>query len=572
MVLGIGETGITIVIRAKDAFSKTFNKASLSLANFRKAALGAAVVGVALAIGFKKAIDKGIELESAMVGVRKTTGLAADEIELLRKEFIDLSQVMPVSAIDLAKIGEVAGQLGIQGTENIRSFTETVSKMSIATELTAEASALALAKISNAMGLPIKEAEKLGSAINELSNISAASSTEIISAMVRVAGSAKTLGLSTELITGLSAALIAAGEPAQRAGTKLRSAFDSVVKKMDEVVAFMPDFKTAFEKDADEAILALITRLSGIEDPLERQRKAMDIFGTVGASAINKLSNNLPEMNRLIEAAAKEFENATSLQKEYDIASQSTANQIQLVKNQFAALQFEIADVLIPVIRELLPVFVSIIKWFKSLPEPVKKAIIILGLVTVAVTLLAGAIALVTLVSSPWLLIIGGIILAITGIILLVMNWEKVMVFLSKVFIKAALGMDNVWQLFKDGFIIALEVMKNVAFTVWNLIINFIENKINSMIDLINFLIKGLNKIPKVNIPLIPRVDFSAVKGQLTDIGALSERLRIERGERATQFESAGNQVIVNIEQAIGLDPDDVTESIQDKLDTLISV
>ena len=96
MVLGIGDTGITIVIRAQDAFSKVFNMASLSVANFRKAALGVAAVGAVIAIGFKKVIDVGIELESAMVGVRKTTGLSAEAVEELRQEFIELSLEMPV--------------------------------------------------------------------------------------------------------------------------------------------------------------------------------------------------------------------------------------------------------------------------------------------------------------------------------------------------------------------------------------------------------------------------------------------------------------------------------------------
>jgi len=573
MVFGIGETSIAIVIKAKDMFSKTFSEASFSIAKFQKAALGAAAVGVGIAVAFGKAINETIDLETAMVGVAKTTGLANDEIEVLRKDFIELSKEIPLSAEELAKVGEVAGQLGITGRNKIRDFTVVVSKMSIATELTAESAALALAKISNAMGLPIEEADKLSSAINELSNISAASSSEIVSAMVRVAGSAKTLGLSTDVVSGLTAALINAGEPAERAGTKLRSAFDTVVKKIDEVEQFMPGFSDALRKDANGAIISLIGNLNKIEDPITRQKTAIDLFGTVGASAINKLSNDIPGMNKLIEAATGQFENATSTQEEFDKAVESTKNQIQLAKNEFTALALEIGSQLIPIIRDvLLPIFKKVVDFFSNLSKPVKQALIILGLVTMAVTLLAGAIALVTLVSSPWLLIIGGIILAITAIILIIMNWKKILLTLVSLTLKGASLMDKAWEGLKDGFIIAFEIMKNVVISVWNFIVNFVEGQINTLISAINFLIKGLNKIPKVNISLIPEIDFSAVKGQLTDIDTLKQSLALEREASAEKFTKASNQVIVNIGNVNGMDPEEISKALHTELNNKISL
>ena len=156
-----GGAGVNIIISAIDNFSATFSKANLALAKFGKAGLIAGAAGVAIAGGFALAVKSGIELESAMVSVQKTTGATDEEIRALRDTFIDLSKVMPISAEELANIGAVAGQLGIQGSEDIQSFTEVVAKMAIATELTAEGAALALAKISNAFGLPINEAEKL---------------------------------------------------------------------------------------------------------------------------------------------------------------------------------------------------------------------------------------------------------------------------------------------------------------------------------------------------------------------------------------------------------------------------
>ncbi|GAH60364.1 unnamed protein product, partial [marine sediment metagenome] len=245
------------------------------------------------------------------------------------------------------------------------------------------------------------------------------------------AGAASALGIAEDTVIAFGATIVASGTQASRAGTQLTSAFNKVVQNLDKVSKFMgTDFKQALTVDANGAILSLITKISEIENPVERQQAALELFGNIGAKAIVKITNNMPEMNRLLEASSAQFKNATSLQEEYDIASESTANQIQLMKNQFEALQFEIADELIPIIRDvLLPIFTTVIDVLKSLPGPVKTLLIIFGLVTVAVGILAGAIAILTLVSLPWLLIIGAVIVAITALIaigtLLWKNWDK---------------------------------------------------------------------------------------------------------------------------------------------------
>jgi len=582
-----GQNIVEIVISARDKFSKAFNKAGLSMQNFRKSALAMGAVGGIIAFGLKKAVDASIELETAMVGVRKTTGMTAKETASLRQEFIDLSKVMPIAVIDLASIGEVAGQLGIQGTENIKSFTEVVGKMSIATELSAESAALALAKISNAMGLPINEAEKLGSAINELSNISAASSTEIISAMTRVSGSAKTLGLSTEVVAGLTASLIAAGEPAERAGTKLRSAFDQVVKNIKKVEGIMPGFSDALREDANGAILELIRVISSIEDPLQRQATAMDIFGTVGASAINKLSNNLPEMNKLIRASANQFENATSLDEEYNIALGSTANQVQLAKNSFTAMQLEIANVLMPALLPLIQGIRKVFEWFSKLPNPVKQIIVIFGAATAAIFLLAAAVALVTLVASPWLLILFAIAAAVAAVVLVIKNWGVIIDWLKE-------KLDPVFDFLKRLFApqlaiikLALKAIGIAAKWLWDNGIGWLWDKMKAFIGWIKdtflgILGKVISIIGKV-ISKVAEVSESAgsaitsagerVLGSRQSGGPINQTglYKLHKGEVVIPSNKKTG-VNIYIDNLIGLDPEEISRALSDELNSKLSL
>lgn len=380
-----GGASVAIVIRGVDNFSKTFAKANTGVGKLssgitkgmKLATAAIAVTGIAFAALGASSIKSAVAMETAMVGVRKTTGMTAEEIKGLSQDFVDLSKVLPVSARDLATIGEVAGQLGITGVENIKEFTRVSAMMSISTELTAEEAALAMAKISNAMGLPISEIEKLGSAINELSNISAASSSEIVAGMRKASGAANTLGISTPIVGGFTAAVIASGTQASRAGTQLTSAFNKVVKNIKKVSDFMgTDFKKALTDDADKAIQSLIQKISEIENPVERQQKALELFGDVGAKAINKLTNNMPEAIRLVGAFTEQMENATSLQEETDLAIQSSANQYKLLANNVEALKISLGNSLLPVVNRLMTAFVDLMPSLEPLIPIIGDALI----------------------------------------------------------------------------------------------------------------------------------------------------------------------------------------------------
>ncbi len=95
---------------------------------------------------------------------------------------------------------------------------------------------------------------------------------------------------------------------------------------------------------------------------------------------------------------------------------------------------------------------------------------------------------------------------------------------------------------------------------------------LNIIIKGLNFLIRAINLIPGIRIPLIPKLDVSSLKGELTDIGALNTKLALERDAREAQFEAAGQQVVVNIENLIGLDAEDTSKSLSEELNTKISI
>ena len=198
------------------------------------------IVGFAgLGLSIKKSVDAFGEFDTGMKTVQKTTGMAGDELAALGDTFKEMSKEIPKSAAELADIGAVAGQLGIQGAENIAIFTKTISEVSVAMDMTAEDAATSMAKIAAAFQEPVTNVEKFGSAINALENTTAAAGVEIIGAMTRMAASGAQLGLTTDQAAALGATLIAMGIPAEKAGTELNTAFTKIALNWDKMAAQM---------------------------------------------------------------------------------------------------------------------------------------------------------------------------------------------------------------------------------------------------------------------------------------------------------------------------------------------
>src|SRR5690606_32477854 len=149
-------------------------------------------------------------------------GQLTDIGEELRNGFRQLALEIPISADELARIGQVAGQLGV-GAEELKDFTRTVALLTVSTDLAAEEAAFALARIGNIMGVAAEDldtfARQAGAAIVALGNNAAATEPEIVNLTMRLAAAGRLANLSTAEILGLSATLAELGVKAERGGT-----------------------------------------------------------------------------------------------------------------------------------------------------------------------------------------------------------------------------------------------------------------------------------------------------------------------------------------------------------------
>ncbi len=314
-----------------------------------------AATGAAKAIG--SAISSAALFEQAMIGVRKTTGLAGDEFDQLSAGVLDLSAKLGIPAIELANITATAGQLGINGKAALLAFTETAAKLGAVSELTSDQAAQALAQIGNAFGLLPADAAKLGSVLNELSNTTSATAGDIAGVLQRVGVAGRSIGLTVDQVAALGATLRAAGLPAETAGVSLRNFLTIAQTKSAELAKVVgvtqAQFDTMLSKDAFGALRSYLTALGKLPPQLQAIR-VEKTFGQENVLTVQTLAQQTDQLNANLEISARSFREGASLNREYATSMDGLIAQWTLLKARVAAFVTDGAGGAVPALTSLL--------------------------------------------------------------------------------------------------------------------------------------------------------------------------------------------------------------------------
>ncbi|MGY8872641.1 MAG: phage tail tape measure protein, partial [Pseudomonadales bacterium] len=183
------------------------------------------------------------QTENAMLGLAKTTGLTATELNDLSSEMEHLSSdVTPTTKAELLGVAESAGRMGVQGAENIQAFTKSIDALASATDLLGEDGATAIARILNITGEAQENVAGVASSIAGLGNVTAASESEIAKFALRLASSTAEAKLSAAEVLGISAGMAEMGIQAEGASTVIGRVFrimtDAVATGGEEMKQF----------------------------------------------------------------------------------------------------------------------------------------------------------------------------------------------------------------------------------------------------------------------------------------------------------------------------------------------
>lgn len=376
--------------KARKNSKSAFNDISTNAA---KMALG---VGAALAGMGALSIKTAMSFESSMAEIDKTVEFATSNgLANMRKELQALTTQIPQTFEELAAVTATGGQLGI-AEKDLVHFTEVMAKMGVAFDLPAQQVADSMAKIANVFQIPIANIDRLGDAINTLSNNTPATAAQLIDSLLRVGGVAKVYGLSEDATLGLTGALIAMGKPAEVASTAVNSLLTSFstldYATKSQLIGFeqlglnIDDFSKLVATDGKQAIITYLDAINDLEESKRIGTNALIIgkeFGddiTMLAGSVGVLENNWELLGETVNSTKDYF---GSMDVEFKKISDTTANKMVLFKNNIDGVVASVGEAFIPALNELLlnmtPMVATIGTWASANPELIQQITLIGG-------------------------------------------------------------------------------------------------------------------------------------------------------------------------------------------------
>lgn len=320
-------------------------------------------VGAALAVGIKASVD----FEDAFAGVRKTVDASEPEFQRLADAIIRLSTEIPVSAKELAGIGELGGQLGIP-VENLEDFIEVIAKLGVATNLSLDDAATSLARFANVMGSSEDDFDNIASSLVELGNNAAAQEDEILRFATRLAGIGATVGATEGDVLGLAAAFTELGVAPERGATAVQRAFvamlEGVQQGNEELSIFAEtagltreEFTELFNLDPVEAFLAFVEGLARVNHEGGQTTAILDSVGLGSQrtlSALLKAANGFDIVREQVERGNDAFAENNALNEEAEKRFETIISQLGLMKNAATAWVMSLGGGLLPTLKDVI--------------------------------------------------------------------------------------------------------------------------------------------------------------------------------------------------------------------------
>ncbi|UXO93837.1 tail tape measure protein [Pseudanabaena phage Pan2] len=308
------------------------------------AAVSAATLGAVTATTLLSA-----QYETAFTEIERTTldsaGNVSANVDALREQFLDLSEVIPLSFQELTKIGSLGAQLGI-AEQDLVSFTTTVAQFSKLSGVSADQTALAFGRIGELLGVSADKYVNLGSAIAATAVESAATEAQIISLTREISAGAAGAGLTADQVVGLSSALASLGVAPERARGALSTYFGTLNRAVAEGGQSLQDF--AAITGLTTAELERLVRSGEGGEVLQRFIAGLNDLDNVGATqaldrlglaqlrvedTFRRLGQNVEFVNEQFGIAEQAYSQGTFLGDAYAVVLDDVASQFQLLLN-----------------------------------------------------------------------------------------------------------------------------------------------------------------------------------------------------------------------------------------------
>lgn len=329
--------------------------------------------GALLALGVGGAVRKALgefsDFDKAMVAVAKTTDMAGPELEAMAEDIraLSLAPGVGAGADELANLAATAGQLGVKGRASLLEFAKTVAQLGLATNLSGEEAATALARILNVTGEGADKVGVLGSVIVELGNNMATTESEIAAMATQVAQATAVFGVSSTQAAALGATMRSLGVQSELGGSvvgRAMRAMDEAVrgggqslKTLSQLTGQTGDqFRQTFRQDATDAFRLFVEGLGRVVEGGGDVTRVLEALGLQGEEVLKVLPTMATRADLLgysLKLSGEEQKRNTALTKEATAASASFAAQMDLAGRYVDSVAADLGKAMAPAIVEV---------------------------------------------------------------------------------------------------------------------------------------------------------------------------------------------------------------------------
>ena len=373
---------------------------------------GAKMIGMARGIGsdLMETSQAAIDFESSMADVKKVVDFdTPQQFKEMGNDILEMTKTIPMAAQDLAQIVAAGGQSGI-AREDLTGFAESAAKMGVAFDVSAGQAGDMMAKWRTAFKMNQTEVVDLADKINYLGNTTAASAPLISDVVTRIGPLGEVGGVAAGEIAALGASMVGSGIQSDVAATGLKnmilaltageSATKSQVGALNELGLSAEDVAQGMQDNAKETILKVLGAIRGL-DKVKQASVLSDLFGKESLGAIAPLLSNLDGVQDNLNKVADSSKYAGSMEGEFSARSETTANSLQLAKNNMEAFKIAIGNGLIPAMTPMISLLTQGVKWVSGIAQEFPGAASVLGTAAVSIAIFCGAVgALSTLAGT----------------------------------------------------------------------------------------------------------------------------------------------------------------------------
>ena len=331
-----------------------------------------AIVAAGIAVALKEIYEyfascaqASMDFESAITGVAKTTDLTDEELAAMSDSIKALSTEIPATTEEIAAVTEAAGQLGIQ-KDALLDFTEVMTMLGTATNMTADEAATALARFANITGMATDNYGRLGSVIVDLGNNFATTESEIVAMGTRLASAGKLAGLTEPEIMALAAAMSSVGIEAEAGGTAMTQTLNAIEKAVakggDDLAEFAriagmssEEFSSAWKNDAMSALTSFIGGLGKLDEQGESTVLVLEDLGLTGirqSNMLKALGLAADQMTGAVNTANTAWQQNTALTNEANKRYTTAQSRLTMMQNAYNNLKVAIGDAYTPALSE----------------------------------------------------------------------------------------------------------------------------------------------------------------------------------------------------------------------------